>query len=96
MEKNIWIFKDEKKEGGIPALDTVMTRLTAKALMYLVLSPASEQLPAHTPLRRAALDLIGWKLEFLFYVIRFYEIYESLYGTWYNQFWRSTEHFLRT
>ncbi|XP_023324405.1 WD repeat-containing protein 7 isoform X4 [Eurytemora carolleeae] len=51
--------KDEKKEGGIPALDTVMTRLTAKALMYLVLSPASEQLPAHTPLRRAALDLIG-------------------------------------
>ena len=41
------------------ALDTGMTRLTAKALMYLVLSPPSDQLPSHTPLRRAAIDLIG-------------------------------------
>lgn len=36
-----------------------MTRLTAKALMFLVLSPATDQLPSHTPLRRAAIDLIG-------------------------------------
>ena len=36
-----------------------MTRLTAKALMYLVLVPANATLPLHTPLRRAAIDLIG-------------------------------------
>ena len=36
-----------------------MTRLTAKALMYLVLVPANTTLPLHTPLRRAAIDLIG-------------------------------------
>jgi WD repeat-containing protein 7 len=36
-----------------------MTRLTAKALMYLVLAPSSDQLPSHTPLRRAGIDLIG-------------------------------------
>eukprot|EP00088_Acartia_fossae_P013682 TRINITY_DN17239_c0_g1_i1.p1 TRINITY_DN17239_c0_g1~~TRINITY_DN17239_c0_g1_i1.p1 ORF type:complete len:481 (-),score=87.08 TRINITY_DN17239_c0_g1_i1:117-1421(-) len=42
-----------------PALDTNMTRLTGKALMFLVLSPATDQLPSHTPLRRAAIDLIG-------------------------------------
>jgi len=45
--------------GSVPGLDTSMTRLTAKALMYLVLSPATDQMPSHTPLRRAAIDLIG-------------------------------------
>ena len=43
----------------LPALGTTMTRLTAKALMYLVLAPGSDQLPSHTPLRRAGIDLIG-------------------------------------
>ncbi|XP_042231958.1 WD repeat-containing protein 7-like isoform X8 [Homarus americanus] len=32
---------------------------TSKALAYLVLAPAGPKLPAHTPLRRAAIDLIG-------------------------------------
>ncbi|XP_064096982.1 WD repeat-containing protein 7-like isoform X3 [Macrobrachium nipponense] len=32
---------------------------TSKALAYLVLAPGSPKLPAHTPLRRAAIDLIG-------------------------------------
>ncbi|CAL4059561.1 unnamed protein product [Meganyctiphanes norvegica] len=32
---------------------------TSKALAYLVLSPPSSKLPSHTPLRRAAIDLIG-------------------------------------
>ena len=42
-----------------PALGTVLVRLTAKALMYLVLAPSSDMMPSHTPLRRAAIDLIG-------------------------------------
>ncbi|XP_071522768.1 WD repeat-containing protein 7 isoform X4 [Panulirus ornatus] len=32
---------------------------TSKALAYLVLAPSGPKLPAHTPLRRAAIDLIG-------------------------------------
>lgn len=36
-----------------------LTRHTAQALSYLLLSPPSNQLPAHTSLRRAAIDLIG-------------------------------------
>ncbi|XP_042885896.1 WD repeat-containing protein 7-like isoform X4 [Penaeus japonicus] len=32
---------------------------TSKALAYLVLAPACPKLPGHTPLRRAAIDLIG-------------------------------------
>ncbi|XP_069954454.1 WD repeat-containing protein 7 isoform X5 [Cherax quadricarinatus] len=32
---------------------------TSKALAYLVLAPPAPKLPAHTPLRRAAIDLIG-------------------------------------
>lgn len=36
-----------------------MARLTALALAHLVLAPPSPKLPAHTPLRRAAIDLIG-------------------------------------
>merc|ERR1719244_1730743 len=47
------------KDSSPAALGTNMTRLTAKALMYLVLVPANSSLPNHTPLRRAAIDLIG-------------------------------------
>jgi len=47
------------KDDSPAALGTNMTRLTAKALMYLVLVPANTSLPSHTPLRRAAIDLIG-------------------------------------
>ena len=59
-----FLYKENIQEGAdtkgeTPALDTTMTRLTAKALMFLVLSPATDQLPSHTPLRRAAIDLIG-------------------------------------
>jgi hypothetical protein len=46
-------------DGELAALGTTMTRLTAKALMYLVLAPTTHQLPSHTPLRRAGIDLIG-------------------------------------
>jgi hypothetical protein len=48
-------------DGEVAALGTTMTRLTAKALMYLVLAPTTHQLPSHTPLRRAGIDLIGLK-----------------------------------
>lgn len=30
-----------------------------KALTFLLLQPASPRLPAHTPIRRAAVDLLG-------------------------------------
>uniref|UniRef100_A0A0K8T9A7 WD repeat-containing protein 7 n=1 Tax=Lygus hesperus TaxID=30085 RepID=A0A0K8T9A7_LYGHE len=36
-----------------------LARLTSQALTHLLLSPSSSRLPAHTPLRRAAIDLIG-------------------------------------
>ncbi|BES88912.1 WD repeat-containing protein 7-like [Nesidiocoris tenuis] len=36
-----------------------LARLTSQALTHLLLSPPSPRLPAHTPLRRAAIDLIG-------------------------------------
>ncbi|XP_077293336.1 WD repeat-containing protein Rbcn-3B isoform X4 [Arctopsyche grandis] len=36
-----------------------LSRLTALALAHLVLAPGSTRLPAHTPLRRAAVDLLG-------------------------------------
>uniref|UniRef100_A0A1B6MPX3 WD repeat-containing protein 7 n=1 Tax=Graphocephala atropunctata TaxID=36148 RepID=A0A1B6MPX3_9HEMI len=36
-----------------------LARLTSLALMHLLLTPPSPRLPAHTPLRRAAIDLIG-------------------------------------
>jgi len=54
---------EQERSGGSnadpPALGTVLVRLTAKALMYLVLAPSSDTMPSHTPLRRAAIDLIG-------------------------------------
>lgn len=51
--------KSGVKDSGQSALGVGMSRLTAKALMYLVLVPANSALPLHTPLRRAAIDLIG-------------------------------------
>ncbi|XP_055385792.1 WD repeat-containing protein 7 [Condylostylus longicornis] len=36
-----------------------LARLTSMALTHLLLAPATPKLPAHTPLRRAAIDLIG-------------------------------------
>ncbi|KAG8267858.1 WD repeat-containing protein 7 [Homalodisca vitripennis] len=36
-----------------------LARLTSLALMHLLLTPPSARMPAHTPLRRAAIDLIG-------------------------------------
>ncbi|CAH1251801.1 WDR7 [Branchiostoma lanceolatum] len=36
-----------------------LARHTSKALTYLLLAPPSGKLPAHTPIRRAAIDLIG-------------------------------------
>lgn len=36
-----------------------LARLTAMALTHLLLAPATAKLPAYTPLRRAAIDLIG-------------------------------------
>ena len=36
-----------------------LARLTSMALSHLLLAPATAKLPAYTPLRRAAIDLIG-------------------------------------
>ncbi|CAG9834856.1 unnamed protein product [Diabrotica balteata] len=36
-----------------------LARLTSMALSHLLLAPPSQKLPAHIPLRRAAIDLIG-------------------------------------
>lgn len=36
-----------------------LARNTCKALVYLLLHPASSRLPAHAPIRRAAIDLLG-------------------------------------
>ena len=46
------------RDPALIALGGNLTRLTARALMYLVLVP-SNSLSPHTPLRRAAIDLIG-------------------------------------
>uniref|UniRef100_A0A8C4X166 Uncharacterized protein n=1 Tax=Eptatretus burgeri TaxID=7764 RepID=A0A8C4X166_EPTBU len=49
-------------EGFGPAAagsDYSLARHTSKALMFLLLQPPSPRLPAHTPLRRAAIDLVG-------------------------------------
>jgi WD repeat-containing protein 7 len=44
-------------DGGIG--NNNLARLTAMALTHLLLAPATPKLPAFTPLRRAAIDLIG-------------------------------------
>ncbi|XP_014253384.1 WD repeat-containing protein 7 isoform X2 [Cimex lectularius] len=60
---------EKKKEGdqrrkssiieGFGIGNNNLARLTSLALTYLLLTPPSNRLPAHTPLRRAAIDLIG-------------------------------------
>ncbi len=51
---------EAEKDGEEVALDNNLTRLTAKALMFLLLSPAgARQAGNHSALRRAAIDLIG-------------------------------------
>jgi outer membrane murein-binding lipoprotein Lpp len=47
------------KEGKEVAMGNHLERVTAKALMYLVLSPSSSKQPSNSSLRRAAIDLIG-------------------------------------
>jgi len=53
--------KQSSSSGAEPALGNNLTRLTAKALMFLVLSPSSStsKQPSSSALRRAAIDLIG-------------------------------------
>ncbi|CAG5053117.1 unnamed protein product [Parnassius apollo] len=46
-------------EGFTLSSSNNLARLTALALTHLLLAPGSARLPAHTPLRRAAVDLLG-------------------------------------
>ncbi|XP_013176377.1 PREDICTED: WD repeat-containing protein 7 isoform X4 [Papilio xuthus] len=46
-------------EGFTLSASNNLARLTALALTHLLLAPGSAKLPAHTPLRRAAVDLLG-------------------------------------
>ncbi|XP_071942422.1 WD repeat-containing protein 7-like isoform X1 [Antedon mediterranea] len=46
-------------QEGFGLNDHSLARHTAKALSFLLLEPPSPRLPAHTPIRRAAIDLIG-------------------------------------
>ena len=50
---------EAEKENKDVALGNHLTRLTAKALMFLVLSPSTAKQPSNSSLRRAAIDLIG-------------------------------------
>ncbi|XP_059089612.1 WD repeat-containing protein 7-like [Tigriopus californicus] len=50
---------EAEREGKEVALGNHLTRLTAKALMFLVLSPQSAKQQSSGSLRRAAIDLIG-------------------------------------
>ncbi|XP_076268921.1 WD repeat-containing protein Rbcn-3B isoform X2 [Rhynchophorus ferrugineus] len=54
--------EDRRKSSvveGFGAGNSNLARLTAMALSHLLLAPPSPRLPAHIPLRRAAIDLIG-------------------------------------
>jgi len=44
---------------GFGITDYSLARHTCKALVYLLLHPPSTKLPAHIPIRRAAIDLLG-------------------------------------
>ncbi|CAN7981117.1 unnamed protein product, partial [Ixodes pacificus] len=53
---------DQKKKSlmdGFGPVNYSLARHTSQALAYLLLTPATAALPAHTSLRRAAIDLIG-------------------------------------
>lgn len=51
--------KSSVVEGFTLSSSNNLARLTALALTHLLLAPPSSRLPAHTPLRRAAVDLLG-------------------------------------
>ncbi|XP_064292952.1 WD repeat-containing protein 7 isoform X3 [Plodia interpunctella] len=51
--------KSSVVEGFTLSASNNLARLTALALKHLLLSPPCPRLPAHTPLRRAAVDLLG-------------------------------------
>ncbi|KAJ0170185.1 hypothetical protein K1T71_014113 [Dendrolimus kikuchii] len=51
--------KSSVVEGFTLSASNNLARLTALALTHLLLSPPSVRLPPHTPLRRAAVDLLG-------------------------------------
>ncbi|XP_026313691.1 WD repeat-containing protein 7 [Hyposmocoma kahamanoa] len=51
--------KSSVVEGFTLSSSNNLARLTALALTHLLLSPPCARLPAHTPLRRAAVDLLG-------------------------------------
>ncbi|CAH0761824.1 unnamed protein product [Diatraea saccharalis] len=51
--------KSSVVEGFTLSASNNLARLTALALTHLLLSPPCPRLPAHTPLRRAAVDLLG-------------------------------------
>ncbi|XP_050297450.1 WD repeat-containing protein 7 isoform X3 [Anthonomus grandis grandis] len=56
------IAEDRRKNSvveGFGSGNNNLARLTAMALSHLLLAPPSPRLPAHIPLRRAAIDLIG-------------------------------------
>ncbi|XP_017768503.1 PREDICTED: WD repeat-containing protein 7 isoform X2 [Nicrophorus vespilloides] len=54
---------DQRRRGsfvdGFGIGNNNLARLTSMALSHLLLAPPSPKMPAHTPLRRAAIDLIG-------------------------------------
>ena len=49
----------QRDPEGEVALDNHLERVTAKALMFLVLSPSTAKLASNSALRRAAIDLGG-------------------------------------
>ncbi|GBP85438.1 WD repeat-containing protein 7 [Eumeta japonica] len=51
--------KSSVVEGFTLSASNNLARLTALALTHLLLAPATARLPAYTPLRRAAIDLVG-------------------------------------
>ncbi|KAL8590241.1 hypothetical protein ACOMHN_006358 [Nucella lapillus] len=51
--------KKGKSQEGFTVANYSLSRQTSRALTFLLLSPASSKLPAYTPIRRAAIDLLG-------------------------------------
>ncbi|XP_037873545.1 WD repeat-containing protein 7 isoform X2 [Bombyx mori] len=57
--KDVDSRKSSVVEGFTLSSSNNLARLTALALTHLLQAPACPRLPAHTPLRRAAVDLLG-------------------------------------
>ncbi|KAH3775334.1 hypothetical protein DPMN_176735, partial [Dreissena polymorpha] len=51
--------KGRKTLEGFTSANYMLAQHTSKALTFLLQQPPSRKLPAHTPIRRAAIDLIG-------------------------------------